>query len=180
MSNIIQNGIGNVNISNGTGNNITNPYANMNLNNTGNSGNTGNNEQTEIYYKGFVQKGNISIPKTGLECPILENATSPALEVAVAIQFGPGLNEVGNTVIAGHNYHNGLFFSNNNKIETGDQIYIRDRSGTTVKYIVYSKFETTSEDTSYINRNTNGAREITLYTCNDDSSKRIILLAKEE
>ncbi len=97
----------------------------------------------------------------------------------MAIQFGPGLNQVGNTVIAGHNYHNGLFFSNNYKIEVGDKIYIKDRSGTTVTYTVYSKFETTGEDSSYISRNTNGAREITLYTCNDDSSKRIVILAKE-
>ncbi|MBR6033272.1 MAG: sortase [Clostridia bacterium] len=132
------------------------------------------------YFKGFVQKGTISIPRTGLNCPILEKASKKAIEVAVGIQVGPGLNEVGNTVIAGHNYRNGLFFSDNKHIEIGDKIYIKDTSGRTVTYLVYNKFETTPEDVSYINKDTNGKREITLYTCNDDSSKRIIIEAREQ
>lgn len=155
---------------------ITNPYANV-IDNTTNNNNS--NASKQVYYKGFVMKGKITIPRTGLECPILENATKPAIEVAVGIQFGPGLNQVGNTVIAGHNYRNGLFFSNNKKIKVGDKIHIKDTSGVTVTYTVYSIFETTAEDASYINRNTNGAREITLYTCTDDGNRRLVIQAKE-
>lgn len=182
--NVIENSLNistNTNTTNETGDNtIENPYANMATNTSTNNGNSNSNSSSsELYYKGFVMKGTIRIPKTGLECPILEKATKPAIEVAVGIQCGPGLNQVGNTVIAGHNYRNGLFFSNNKKIEVGDKIHIKDTAGVTVTYTVYSKFETTPEDASYINRNTNGAREITLYTCNDDSSKRLIILAKE-
>lgn len=160
---------------------ITNPYGNTvdnTINNNSDSGNS-NNGSNKVYYKGFVMEGKISIPRTGLECPILENATKPAIEVAVGIQFGPGLNQVGNTVIAGHNYRNGLFFSNNKKIKVGDKIHIKDTTGITVQYTVYSIFETTAEDASYINRDTNGAREITLYTCTDDGNRRLIILAKE-
>ena len=91
-----------------------------------------------------------------------------------------GLNQVGNTVIAGHNYRNGLFFSNNKNIKIGDKIYIKDTTGLTVTYVVYNKFETTEQDASYINKDTNGKREITLYSCNDDSSKRIIIEAREQ
>ena len=156
---------------------IDNPYGNV----TTNPSNNNNNSSTskEVLYKGFVMKGKITIPRTGLECPILKNASKKEIEVAVGIQCGPGLNQVGNTVIAGHNYRNGLFFSNNKKIEIGDKIHIKDTSGLTVTYTVYSKFETTDQDSSYIMRDTNGKREITLYTCTDDGNSRLVILAKE-
>ncbi len=134
---------------------------------------------SKIKYKGFNMVGKITIARTGLECPVLEDASKPAMEVAVGVQYGPGLNKIGNTIIAGHNYRNGLFFSNNKNIQLGDKIKIKDNSGVTVTYTVYSKFETTDEDTSYVNRDTGGKREITLYTCNDDASKRLIILARE-
>ena len=83
----------------------------------------------EETYKGFVKVGTIDIPRTNLKCPVLEKASSEAIEVAVGIYYGPGLNQIGNTVIAGHNYRDGTFFSNNKKIEEGDKIYITDLTG---------------------------------------------------
>ena len=91
------------------------------------------------------------------------------------------LCEVSNSrVIVGHNYRNGLFFSNNKKLSEGDKIYITDNSGKKLTYTIYSKFETTSEDTSFYQRDTNGKAEVTLSTCTDDSSARIIILARED
>lgn len=164
-------------------NEIVNPFEGLPEQNTisqNPSSSSTSGQSNQVLYKGFVMKGTISIPKTGLECPVLEKATKSAIEVAVGIQVGPGLNQVGNTVIAGHNYRNGLFFSNNKNIQVGDKIFIKDTSGQTVTYVVYNKFETTPEDASYINKDTNGKREITLYSCNDDSSKRIIIEAREQ
>ena len=91
-----------------------------------------------------------------------------------------GLNKPGNTVIIGHNYRNGLFFSNNKKLQNGDKVYIKDETGTTLTYTIYNKYETTPEDTSYMNRDTGGKAEISLSTCNDDSSKRLIIWAKAD
>ena len=68
-------------------------------------------------YKGYVVMGTIQIPKTDVKYPILEKVTKKSIEVAVAILYGSGLNQPGNTVIIGHNYRNGLFFSNNKKLE---------------------------------------------------------------
>ena len=47
----------------------------------------------------------------------METATDSAIEVAVAVLSGPGVNQVGNTLIIGHNYRNGTFFSNNKKFK---------------------------------------------------------------
>jgi len=49
-----------------------------------------------------------------------------------------------------------------------------------VTYIVYNQYETTPEDSEYMTRETNGAMEISLSTCTDDSSGRIITWARAE
>lgn len=125
--------------------------------------------------------GRIEIPKTNLNLPVLEEVTKKSIETSVAILYGPGLNKEGNTVIVGHNYRNGTLFSNNGKIAVGDKIYITDTSGRKVTYIVYNTYTTTPEDSEYMTREVKqGDMEISLSTCNDDSSKRIIVWAKAE
>ena len=134
---------------------------------------------TKTYkYKNFDVGGTIEIPAIDIKYPVLSKVSKKALETAVAIQYGPGLNQVGNTVIVGHNYRNGLFFSNNKKLQNGDSIYITDNSGTKLKYVIYNKYETTPEDTDYMIRDTAGKREISLSTCTDDSSARLIIWAR--
>ena len=133
-------------------------------------------------YNGFDVAGTIEIPATGLKCPILEQYTySPkALETSVVVLYGVGLNQPGNTTIAGHNYRNGLFFSNNKKLNIGDKIYITDSSGRRVAYTIYNKYEADENESDYITRDTQGVTEISLTTCTDDSKARLIILAKAD
>ena len=131
-------------------------------------------------YKGYEVVATIEIPKINLKYPILEKVTKKSLETSVAKLYGPGLNEVGNNVIVGHNYRNGTMFSNVKKLTNGDSIYITDPSGRKIKYIVYKIYRTSGDDASYMTRNTNGKREISLSTCTDDSKARTIVWAKEE
>ena len=153
---------------------IESPLANLNDANT--SGGGGSNRVT---YKGYGVLGTIKIPKTGVDYPVLERVTKKSIEVAVAYQYGPGLNKPGNTVIIGHNYRNNMFFSNNKKLEIGDKIEIKDETGTIVTYTIYNKYETTDSDTDYMRRDTGGAKEISLSTCTDDNARRLIIWAKE-
>ncbi len=138
--------------------------------------------------EGYEVIGQIEIPKTELNAKILGEVSKRSLEIAVAQIFTTtkgdnSLNQPGNTVIYGHNYKNSLFFSRNNELQLGDEIYITDYTGEKKKYVIYDKFETTSNDTSFYTRNTSGIPEITLSTCTDDantSSNRLIILAKAE
>ena len=142
-----------------------------------------NNENTNsngLTYKGMKVAGVIEIPKTNVKYNVLDDPSAKAMEVGITIIYGPGLNQTGNTVLAGHNYRNGTFFSNNNKLSSGDKIYITDLSGKKVSYTIYKKYKTDPNDFSYATRNTNGKREISLTTCTDDSSARIIIWAKED
>lgn len=137
-------------------------------------------EVEKVYMEGYEVKGTIKIPKTGIEYPVLKNVTKRSLEIAVAIAYGSGINEVGNTVIFGHNYRNGLFFSDNKKLSNGDKIYLTDQTGQTITYSIYNIYETTPNDATYFTRETNGKREISLQTCTDDSSGRLIIWAIED
>ena len=116
--------------------NVNNTVQNVNTNN--NNGTTTTNKPT---YKGFYMAGKIEIPKINLKCPVLEKVTPKSIEVAVAILHGPGINQVGNTVIIGHNYRNGTFFSNNKKLVIGDKIYLTDLQGKKVTYTIYKKLK---------------------------------------
>ncbi len=152
----------------------------MNQLNTTSNQTTVNNEPEKVYMEDYQVMGSIKIPKTGIEYPVLETAGKRELEMAVGIAYGPGLNEIGNTVIYGHNYRNGLFFSNNKKLVNGDTVLITDASGLTLTYVIYNIYQTTGNDASYMQRDTEGRREISLQTCTDDSSARIIVWAKEQ
>lgn len=148
----------------------------MDVNSVSNT--SGNGSTGEKKFKGFDVLGAIQIPKTNVDLPILKQMGTKAMNTSVVQLYGPGPNQVGNTVIAGHNYRNGKFFSNNYKLQNGDIIYITDNAGNKLKYEVYNKYETTPEDSDYMERNTDGKPEISLTTCTDDSKARIIIWAK--
>ena len=160
-----------------------NVIANPGNNASGNANNS-NRRRPRQFYRDFVMVGTIEIPRTGIRYPILERGTDRSLDVSVAVMW-PGnpedrLNEPGNVVIMGHNYRNGRFFSNNQRLSIGDVIHITDVRGRRVTYTIYEMFETTAVDTSYITRDTGGATEITLTTCTDDSVNRLIVKARAQ
>ena len=158
----------------------TNPFDQIQSSENGGSGGSSS-TQGNPTYKGFGMLGTMEIPATNFSYPILDSPpTKKKIETSVAFQWGAGINQVGNSVIIGHNYRNGLFFSNNKKLQLGDKIYITDNSGTTLTYTIYDKFETSDSDTSFYQRDTAGKPEVTLSTCTDDSSARLIILARVE
>ncbi len=138
---------------------------------------------TGVTYMGYDVIGYIEIPETGVEYPIIPDyqGSINALNVGI-VKLYPGndsLNKPGNTVLAGHNYRDGSFFSNNKRLQDGDKIYITDVSGERVEYEIYKKYETSTSDSSYMNRDTEGKREISLTTCTDDTTMRLIIWARE-
>ena len=131
-------------------------------------------------YKGFTVVGKIEIPATKVNYPILDRASEDSMKVSVGVLYGAGINQVGNTVIAGHNYRNGTFFSNNKNLKLGDVIYITDLDGNRIKYTIYNIYVTASNDFDYATRDTAGKREITITTCTDDVNSRLVIWAKED
>lgn len=144
-----------------------------------NSSNSGKKEQ----YKGFNVVGTMDIPAINFHYPVLEKVTRQSLETSVAVLYpsGESLNQPGNTIVVGHNYRNGLFFSNNKKLSIGDKISVTDYRGTKLTYTIYNKFEADQNDTSFYQRDTAGKAELTLSTCTDASNNmRLIIFAKAD
>lgn len=143
----------------------------------------GNYSSSGVNISGYWVTGTIRIPATGIRYSIFADQSRQALDRGVIVLYTTnGLNQVGNTVIAGHNYRNRLFFSKNKNLNEGDKIIIKDTSGLEITYSIYSKFITNSGDASFYQRDTAGKREITLTTCTDQGTttgERLILLAKE-
>ena len=161
---------------NTTNSNNESAFDNIQNPNTNTSG-----SNSKPMYKGFGMLGTMEIPKINFSYPVLDKVTKKSIETSVAFLYGSGLNQPGNSVIIGHNYRNGLFFSNNKKLNVGDKIYVTDNSGTQLTYTIYDKFETGQDDADFYQRDTGGKPELTLSTCTDrDTTKRLIILARIE
>lgn len=148
-----------------------------------NTSSEGRQEETQVpqreQYQGFYVSGTIEIPKINLKYPILESISTKGLDTAVCFEYGAGINQVGNSVIAGHNYRNGLFFANNKKLEIGDKIYITDLNKVKLEYVIFDKFETDDNDMSFYGPSVEeGKTEVALRTCTDDSKARLVLRAR--
>ena len=121
----------------------------------------------------------INIPSIGVNYPILNLTTDELLKISPCYFWGPKPNEVGNFCIVGHNYRNTKFFSKVPTLQNGDIIEITDLSGRTLKYSIYDKYVVDPTDVSCTSQRTNGDKEITVITCTNDSSQRVVVKAKE-
>lgn len=167
--------------NNSTVENVTVSNVEVDNANNSNNSNSSNSSGKTIQFQGYNVVGKMEIPAIDLEYHILEKATPSSIEAALAVQYtANGLNEVGNTLIVGHNYRNGSFFGSNDKLQLGDKVYITDTTGRRIKYNIYNIYETSPEDGDFIMRDTNGKREISLSTCTDNSKARLIIWAVEE
>lgn len=123
--------------------------------------------------------GLLQIDEIGIVYPILSSSSEDFLKISPCRFYGPMPNEVGNLCIAGHNYANQKHFGRLSLLEKGDSFLIYDLSGNSTTYIIYEKTEVNANDTSCINQNTEGRKEVTLITCNTLKGTRIVIKAKE-
>ena len=140
-------------------------------------------QTTSQGYK-YTTIATINIPKINVQYPILDGQTDSEQETEALLKISPtkfwgaNPNEVGNFCIVGHNYRNSKFFSKVPTLVNGDLIEITDSSGRTLRYSVYNKYEVVPEDLNCTSQLTNGAKEITVITCTNDSKMRVIVKAR--
>lgn len=121
----------------------------------------------------------ISIPKIGISYPVLTETSDELLEVSVNKYWGPAPNEVGNYCIVGHNYRNGKMFGKLSELEDGDIVNLEDTSGRTLRYEVYRKYVVEPTDTRCTSQLTNGRKELTLITCTNYGTQRLVVKCRE-
>lgn len=124
----------------------------------------------------------VNIPSLGIKYPVLktdEAHMDEVLEISIVKFWGCNPNEVGNYVIVGHNYKNKKMFGKLSAIKNGDVVEITDLTGRTVKYSVYDKYKVSPTDTACTSQKTNGNKEITLITCSNYGTQRLVVKARE-
>lgn len=136
-------------------------------------------KKIETKYKGYDVVGIIKISKINIEYPIISQTNDTAMALSITKFWGNNVNDIGNFTMAGHNYFDGTMFSNTNKLKIDDIIEMTDLNGNTVKYKVFDKYVTDPNDTNCVKNIEENTREITLITCINGRSNRLIIKARE-
>lgn len=123
--------------------NISRLYSNNSKNNI-----KTNNDSTSII-------GKVEIPKINISYPIFSKCSDELLKISICKFHGPNINKIGNLCIVGHNYNNSTFFSNLNKLNIKDIIYIYDEKNRKILFEIYKIYEVTSDDVSCLSQETN-------------------------
>lgn len=131
-------------------------------------------------YKGYEVDSKLEIPKIELETYILKDFSKETLNMSVTKFWGCKPNTIGNYCIAGHNFKNKNMFHDLKKLEKQDNLFIIDNKVGKVEYEIYDIYKVLPEDTSCLEQETNGKKEVTLITCTSDSEERIIVKATEK
>ena len=136
---------------------------------------------TQQIYAMNSEIGTLYIPRTGLTTAVYSNSSVSQMEKMPCFLYTTGgLNKPGATLIVGHNRRNGKLFSNNKKIEEGDEFYFKDYEGNELKYVVYKKFTTTEDDMTFLDPAEN--KPVMALSCCTDANdeNRIIVLGRAE
>ena len=131
----------------------------------------------------YTTESIITIPKIGITYPVLSETSDALLEISVN-RYWPEPdkmkpNEVGNYCIVGHNYRNGKMFGRLAELENGDKVQLEDMTGRTLEYEVYNKYVVEPTDTRCTSQRTNGRKELTLITCTNYGTQRLVVKCRE-
>lgn len=131
----------------------------------------------ESTYEGYKVLGKIKIEKLGVEQYILDSTEENALKNGIARIYGGSLNNYGNLCLAGHNFDN--MFGKLNELDKGDIITIIEKDFSETEYEVKDILSVEPTDLEALIPNENKV-EITLITCENASTKRLIIKAEEK
>lgn len=129
--------------------------------------------------KKYSTEARITIPKIKVDYPVLTETSDKLLNISVNKYHGNGPNEVGNYCIVGHNYRNGKMFGRLSELKNGDIAKLEDVTGRTLTYVVYDKYIVLPTDTRCTSQLTKGRKEMTLITCANNGTKRLIVKCRE-
>ena len=130
-------------------------------------------------YEGYKVSSKLTIPKINLDTYVFEEYSEEGMWICPTKYFGPAPNEIGNYCISAHNYNIKNMFNNIINLEKGDKIILTDNKNGQLEYVVYDVYKTQPDNVSPLSQDTDNNIELTLITCSDYSSKRIIVKARK-
>lgn len=128
----------------------------------------------------YTVDSRLTISCLGIDYPVLSETSEELLKISLNKYWGNDPNQIGNYCIVGHNYANGKLFGKLSKMEIGDTAILKDMTtGKSITYEAYNKYIVDPTDVSCTSQLTNGKREITLITCKEYGTKRLIIKCRE-
>ena len=127
-------------------------------------------------YQGYDVLGKIVIDKYKVEQYILDSKEDKALDCGVIKLYGGTLNNYGNFCIAGHNKAG--VFEKLSEMDVGDSFKIIEPNLTETKYQITEIYSSEAENLNCLLQDDEKI-EITLITCENASTTRLIVKAEE-
>ena len=116
----------------------------------------------------------LKVDSITIDYPIFNSFSEKNLKLAPCLFSGSSFKSPDNMCIVGHNYNNSVFFSNLKHINLHDEVLIILPDNTVLPYHVFNIYEVDSHDFSPI-LSSSFDFELTLITCTNISSKRLIV-----
>ena len=124
--------------------------------------------------------GLIEIPKYEVELPIIGKWSYKLLKISICRYKGPDPLDDGNLVLIGHNYKSGAHFGILKKMEVGDEVYLTNAAtGARVRYEVY-QIKSISADAFSALKSYKGDAGLTLMTCKDNGTNRLLVRCEQK
>ena len=138
---------------------------------------------TEVYTttdgEDYTIEATVRVPRLDIEYPVISETSESLLKISVNKYWGPAPNEIGNYCIVGHNYKSKKMFGRLSEVVSGDIVELEGINGKVVKYSVYDIDVVDPDDTTCTSQLTNGRREVTLITCTNYGTQRLVVKARE-
>ena len=128
-------------------------------------------------YEGYKVLGKIKIKKINVEQYILDSKDEKALKSGVVKLYGSSLNNYGNLCIAGHNYDE--MFGKLNELDMGDIITLIEKDNSETEYKIREILSVDPTDLTPLIQDDEKV-ELTLITCDNASTQRLIIKAEEK
>ena len=123
----------------------------------------------------YTSEAILNIPSLDINYPVLSETSEELLKISLNKYWGPNPNEIGNYCIVGHNYKNGKMFGKLSEIEIGDTVDLTDNNKRKITYKVYNKYVVSPDDVRCTSQLTGGKRELTLITCTNYGTQRLVV-----
>lgn len=140
-------------------------------------------EPEEIYTtntgEDYTTDSILTIPCIDISYPVLSKTSDELLKISLNKYWGNGPNQVGNYCIVGHNYANGKLFGKLWRMQIGDTAILKDMTGKEITYEAYDKYTVDPTDVSCTSQLTGGRKELTLITCKNYGTQRLIIKCRE-
>ena len=142
---------------------------------------TSDDKEEKEYIGGYEVLGQIKVTSVGVDVKVLnpildgESYVDDSLNYGAVLYDGEGLDELGNTVVIGHNSSDSFFGLK--ELEVDDKITVIDQKGISKNYTVIEISNCEPDDFSKFLPLEENSREITLITCESEGTQRLCIKA---